>query len=94
MMENRTHNYYYATLNLWNVGGMIGGMLRNVLRLCRLCGMCRRNVRNERRLSCSVERTGWSTAPPLAQAGGVCVYIESAPHAGMVNKTPKTGNKG
>jgi len=51
---------------------------------------------NENAISCSVERRGWGTAPPLAQTGGVCVYIESAPHAGMVNKAPhpKTGNKG
>jgi hypothetical protein len=50
---------------------------------------------NENAISCSVERRGRGTAPPLAQTGGVCVYIESAPHAGMVNKTPhpETRNK-
>jgi hypothetical protein len=50
---------------------------------------------NDNALSCSVERTGWGTVPPFAQAGGVCVYIESAPHPDWLNKAPhpKTGNK-
>ena len=38
--------------------------------------------------SCSVVLRGWVTAPPLTQAGGACVYIESAPHAGVCNKAP------
>jgi hypothetical protein len=43
---------------------------------------------NDNALSCSVERTGWGTAPPFTQAGGVCVYIESAPHPRYANKAP------
>jgi hypothetical protein len=41
---------------------------------------------NAKRLSCSASGGGWGTGTPLSQAGGVCVYIESAPHAGLVNK--------
>jgi hypothetical protein len=44
---------------------------------------------NDNAISCSVERRGWSTAPPLAQTGGVCVYIESAPHPETRNKALK-----
>ena len=50
---------------------------------------------NDSALSCSVERRGWGTATPFTRAGGVCVYIESAPHPDWLNKAPhpKTGNK-
>lgn len=42
---------------------------------------------NDNVLSCGAMR-GWrGTAPPFTQAGGVCVYIESAPHPECVNKT-------
>jgi len=72
---------------------MIGGMLRNVLSLCGLCGMCRRNVGNAKRLSCSASGGGWGTATPFTQAGGVCVYIESAPHPDWLNKAPHAGTR-
>jgi hypothetical protein len=40
-------------------------------------------VCNDNAISCR----GWGTGSPLAQAGGVCVYIESAPHA-IVRQKP------
>jgi hypothetical protein len=44
---------------------------------------------NDNAISCSASGGGWETAPPLAQAGGVCVYIESAPHPETRNKALK-----
>ena len=44
---------------------------------------------NENAISCSVERRGWGSGTPFTQAGGACVYIESAPHPETSNKALK-----
>jgi len=44
---------------------------------------------NDNAISCSVERRGWGSGTPFTQAGGACVYIESAPHPETSNKALK-----
>jgi hypothetical protein len=64
--------------------------LCKLLLLCRLrgmsgvngCGFCGRENKTLRDCVRAMSRTG----PPVPQGRGVCVRIESAPHAGLVNK--------